>query len=143
MPDRNHEARFTPQRVQCMEVWEGNDCPDNAFEMPGLRIWLISRPHETARTGGDVCYLSLCASGRITRLLLVDVTDLIGTFATAVVCTFFAPTKILTMSIAGHPMPLIMHHGSHNWCEMASNTPELGLANLPLGVTLELFSVRR
>ncbi|MGE3314116.1 MAG: PP2C family protein-serine/threonine phosphatase [Planctomycetaceae bacterium] len=176
MPDHHLEESVTPQQMQCMEVWGGNHYSNNTFEMPGLRVWLFSRPHANARAGGDVCYLSSCASGRITRLLLADVsghgasvsttatklrdimrkninridqsrfvtqmnqcfsevTDLSGAFATAVVCTFFAPSKILTMSIAGHPMPLILRHGRQDWSEMVSNTPEIhGLANLPLGV---------
>ena len=62
------------EQMQCMEVWGGNHYSYNAFEMPGLRVWLFSRPHANARTGGDVCSLLSCASGRITRLLLADVT---------------------------------------------------------------------
>ncbi len=143
--------------------------------MPGLKVWLYSLPHANARAGGDVYYLSSCASGRITRLLLADVSghdkvdatatklrdimrkninrikqscfvermnecfsnvsDLSGAFATAIVCTFFVPTKTLTMSIAGHPLPLISRHGSREWSEMALEAPEPGgLSNLPLGV---------
>ncbi len=36
-------------------------------------MWLYARPHENQASGGDVYYLSSCASGRITRMLLADV----------------------------------------------------------------------
>lgn len=61
------------ERMQCMEVWGGNLAADKAFETPGLQAWLTSVPYEHARQGGDVYYVSSCASGRITRLLLADV----------------------------------------------------------------------
>ena len=41
--------------------------------MPGLSVWVYSRPHGSSLGGGDVYYLSLCASGRISRVLLADV----------------------------------------------------------------------
>lgn len=73
-PDgRSGAEGSTPERMQCMEVWGGNRETDTAFEMPGLKTWVYSRPHEDAKRGGDVYYLSSCASGRITRILLADV----------------------------------------------------------------------
>ncbi len=62
-----------PERMQCMEVWGGNRETNRAFEMPGLATWVYSQPHLQASSGGDVYYLSSCASGRITRFLLADV----------------------------------------------------------------------
>lgn len=62
-----------PQRMQCMEVWGGNRETNQAFEMSGLSTWIFSRPHMRAPGGGDVYYLSSCAAGRITRVLLADV----------------------------------------------------------------------
>jgi serine phosphatase RsbU (regulator of sigma subunit) len=56
-----------------MEVWGGNAGVERRFHMPGLDLWLYSRPHQNDANGGDVYYLSSCASGRITRLLLADV----------------------------------------------------------------------
>eukprot|EP00752_Nemacystus_decipiens_P015984 g14289.t1 len=41
--------------------------------MTGLDGYLYARPHLGAKRGGDVYYLSSCASGRITRVLLADV----------------------------------------------------------------------
>lgn len=62
-----------PERMQCMEVWGGNRAVEQHFETAGLKIWAFSRPHGQAEFGGDVYYLSSCASGRITRMLLADV----------------------------------------------------------------------
>lgn len=56
-----------------MEVWGGNRGIENHFHLPGLDVWLYSRPHNNVASGGDVYYLSSCASGRITRLLLSDI----------------------------------------------------------------------
>ena len=61
------------ERMHCMEVWGGNRGTDKSFEMPGLRTWVFSRPYREAHSGGDVYYVSSCASGRITRVLLADV----------------------------------------------------------------------
>ena len=119
------------QRMQCMEVWGGNVRVERHFQMPGLDVWISCQPEGQANAGGDVYYLSSCASGRITRILLADVSghgelvagtaaglrDLMrknvnvisqrrfvaamnqqfsaasaaGSFATAVVSSFFAP----------------------------------------------------
>lgn len=58
--------------LQCSEVWGGNDEVERAVTMPGLDAWVFSRPCG-ADSGGDIHYLSSCATGRITRLLLADV----------------------------------------------------------------------
>ena len=145
----------TPERMQCMEVWGGNSGVNRAFEMPGLETWVFSKPHLESVAGGDVYYLSSCASGRITRMLLADVSghgpavaDLAtglrnlmrknvnlvkqsrfvtgmnrqflrlseqGAFATAVVATFFQPTRRLTVCNAGHPPPLLFDASENRW----------------------------
>jgi sigma-B regulation protein RsbU (phosphoserine phosphatase) len=61
------------EQMQCMEVWGGNRTVQQQFQMPGLDVWLYSQPYQGAEHGGDVYYLSSCASGRISRLLLADV----------------------------------------------------------------------
>jgi phosphoserine phosphatase RsbU/P len=63
----------TTESLRCMEVWGGNRGIEQAFALPGLDLWLYSRPIAHAENGGDVYYLSSCASGRISRLLLADV----------------------------------------------------------------------
>jgi serine phosphatase RsbU (regulator of sigma subunit) len=62
-----------PHTMQCMEVWGGNQAVDNGVVMPGLDAWVYSRPYQGEAAGGDIHYVSSCASGRITRLLVADV----------------------------------------------------------------------
>lgn len=62
------------QRLNCMEVWGGNHAANRGVILPGLDAWVYSQPYEGARGGGgDVYYVSSCATGRITRFLLADV----------------------------------------------------------------------
>jgi serine phosphatase RsbU (regulator of sigma subunit) len=70
---RSGAGGYDPERMHCMEVWGGNRGTDKSFEMPGLKTWVFSRPYLEAKSGGDVYYVSSCASGRITRVLLADV----------------------------------------------------------------------
>lgn len=58
--------------MQCMEVWGGNQAIDNGVVMPGLDAWVFASPHGGS-AGGDIHYVSSCATGRITRFLLADV----------------------------------------------------------------------
>lgn len=144
-----------PERMQCMEVWGGNHATRQDLETPGLRIWLYSQPIASSESGGDVHYISSCASGRITRMLLADVSghgqtvsklalglrDLmrknvnviqqtrlvramnrqfaelsqLGGFATAVVVSFFQPTRRLAICNAGHTLPLRYQASTGEW----------------------------
>lgn len=61
------------QRMHCMEIWGGNRAIDESFEAPGLDFYVHSQPFEDAKAGGDIYYLTSCASGRISRFLLADV----------------------------------------------------------------------
>lgn len=61
------------EQMNCLEVWGGNQGVEQHFHMPGLDVWLYSCPIDNADNGGDVYYLSSCASGRISRLLIADV----------------------------------------------------------------------
>jgi serine phosphatase RsbU (regulator of sigma subunit) len=57
-----------------MEIRGGNRAIDRCFEAPGLVIYVHSSPYQGSETGGgDIYYLTSCASGRISRLLLADV----------------------------------------------------------------------
>lgn len=57
-----------------MEIWGGNKAIDKSFEAPGIDIYVHSAPFKASkRGGGDIYYLTSCASGRISRLLLADV----------------------------------------------------------------------
>jgi hypothetical protein len=163
------------ERMQCMEVWGGNQQADLGVSMAGLDAWVYSRPYQGATGGGDVHYVSSCATGRITRLLLADVsghgqavapiatslrglmrryvnylnqTKFVdemnqqfadqskdGTFATAIVTTFFAPTLDLTVSNAGHPPPMIYRVKKGQWSILeAMHEESARVSNLPLGV---------
>ncbi len=57
----------------CMEVWGGNQATSSSVKLAGLDAWVYSKPYEQADGGGDVYYVSSCATGRITRLLVADV----------------------------------------------------------------------
>src|SRR5437660_11237522 len=59
--------------MQCMEVWGGNQSVDSGVVMAGLDAWVYSKPYGGSDGGGDVYYVSSCATGRITRLLVADV----------------------------------------------------------------------
>jgi sigma-B regulation protein RsbU (phosphoserine phosphatase) len=165
-------------RMQCMTVWGGNASTNQAFDVSGLSIWIHSRAHGQDDQGGDVYYVSSCASGRITRMLIADVSghgaavsrtaetlrdsmqanvnhinqgrvvrsvneefsrrDGEFGFATAVVSTFFAPTKKLTLSNAGHPPPLLFQHVDREWSVHNSQAARGEVANnIPLGITPE------
>src|SRR6266550_2791582 len=128
----------SPELMQCMEVWGGSDIVDKTVAISGLDAWVYCKPYLDAEGGGDVYYVSSCATGRITRLLVADVSghgeavrataqhlrELMrryvnhidqtrfvrsmnqqfaalskdGSFATALVTTFFAPTNHLLLS---------------------------------------------
>jgi phosphoserine phosphatase RsbU/P len=164
------------QHMQCMEVWGGSQLTSSGVELGGLDVWVYSKPFGEAQRGGDVYYVSSCATGRISRLLLADVSghgqsvastaaDLRtlmrrfvnrldqkefvrllneqftalsshGTFATAVVTTFFEPSRRLSLCNAGHPRPLLFRAQEGRWSLLGHHDhPEKkDLANIPLGM---------
>jgi phosphoserine phosphatase RsbU/P len=165
------------QRMQCMEVWGGSQLTSSGVELDGLDVWVYSKPFGQANRGGDVYYVSSCASGRISRLLLADVSghgksvastaaDLrtlmrrfvnhldqkifvrllneqftalsgAGSFSTAVVSTFFAPTRRLSLCNAGHPRPLLFRASESRWSFLGrqdDNSEKTGPSNIPLGI---------
>lgn len=63
----------SPITMQCMEVWGGNQAASNGVVMPGLDAWVASRPYKGDDAGGDIHYVSSCAAGHITRMLVADV----------------------------------------------------------------------
>ncbi|MFZ0977968.1 MAG: PP2C family protein-serine/threonine phosphatase [Candidatus Acidiferrales bacterium] len=164
------------QQMQCMEVWGGSQLTARTVELGGLDAWVYSKPYKQAQRGGDVYYASSCATGRITRLLLADVsghgntvaataadlrtlmrrfvnhldqTEFVrqlnrefaalsraGSFATAIVGTFFAPTGRLILSNAGHPRPLLYRAADQQWNFLGAQGPDAsaGPQDLPLGI---------
>ena len=59
--------------LQCMEVWGGNQAVESSVTLAGLDAWVFSVPHRGDGAGGDIHYVSSCATGRINRLLVADV----------------------------------------------------------------------
>src|SRR4029077_2548524 len=59
-----------------------------------------------------------------------------GTFATAVVATFFAPTQRLIVSNAGHPRPLLYRAAKGQWTLLGAEPAEEEASphNMPLGI---------
>src|ERR1700691_3403262 len=165
-----------PQHMHCMEVWGGSQLTARAVELGGLDTWVYSKPYGQSEYGGDVYYASSCATGRISRLLLADVSghghsvaataaelrtlmrrfvnrldqmefvrllnqqfaalSRNGTFATAIVTTFFAPSRRLTVCNAGHPRPLLYRSAQRQWDFLGNNAAALRAApsNIPLGL---------
>jgi phosphoserine phosphatase RsbU/P len=164
------------QQMTCMEVWGGSQLTAREVQLGGLDAWVYSKPFGQADRGGDVYYASSCATGRISRLLLADVSghgnsvasvaaDLRtlmrrfvnrldqsefvrllnqqfaahsqdGTFATAIITTFFAPTRRLNVCNAGHPRPLLYRAAQREWDFLDHDEPtdQSALRNIPLGI---------
>ena len=169
-------AEAGPHRLECMEIWGGNQAAEHAVSVPGVDCWVISEPYQGDASGGDMHFVSTCGSGRIARFALADVaghgqsasdtavnlrrlmrkhinrldqtrfardlnkefgalTDQ-GTFATALLASYFAPTDHLIICNAGHPPPLWYRARSDAWLELTHNMPERAeeVHNLPLGI---------
>ena len=62
-----------PHTMRCLEVWGGNQAVDNGVVMAGLDAWLFSKPFGQHAAGGDIHYVSSCAAGMVTRVLVADV----------------------------------------------------------------------
>ncbi len=160
--------------MECMEVWGGNKPADRKLTTSGLDIWVYSKPYAASKSGGDVYYVSSCSSGRITRLLLADVSghgqavseraillrqlmrrhinhftpsslveginsdfeahSKTGSFATAIIGTFFLPTSSLTLINAGHPNPLMFDGSNENWIPTSNGRKSKSVRNFPLGI---------
>jgi sigma-B regulation protein RsbU (phosphoserine phosphatase) len=66
-------TKCEPHTMTCLEVWGGNQAVDNGVVMAGLDAWLYSRPFGDNAAGGDIYYVSSCATGQLTRVLVADV----------------------------------------------------------------------
>jgi phosphoserine phosphatase RsbU/P len=62
-----------PEVLRCMEIWGGCDAVSRVVRLPGVDLWVLSRPHEGADCGGDIHYVSLCGGGLVTRAVVADV----------------------------------------------------------------------
>ena len=73
------------ERMQCMEVWGGNDLVDANVSMSGLDAWVYSKPYKQAQAGGDVqmwgsasLATALLANGLVDELNLMIEPILLG-----------------------------------------------------------------
>jgi len=62
-----------PHRLRCAETWAGSEGTSSAADLPGLRVWVHSRPFGSSDAGGDVHYVSVCPSCIVSRIALADV----------------------------------------------------------------------
>jgi len=173
---RSWNGDLPMEQMKCMEVCGGSQLTAHGVIIGGLDVWVYSKPHGQALQGGDVYYASSCASGRVTRLLLADVSghgtsvaviaaDLRalmrrfinrldqaefvrllnqqfsalskkGTYATAIISTFFAPSRRLILCNAGHPRPILYRAHQKEWSLLEQEKPFRlpGPSNLPLGL---------
>ena len=60
-------------QLSCMEIWGGNSKVHRRVELDGINAWVCSVPHGDSEQGGDIHYMSCCATGRVTRILVADV----------------------------------------------------------------------
>lgn len=67
------KADSAPAVMSCLEVWGSNTDASRDIVLYGLDAWMYSRAQGYASKGGDVYYVSNCATGRIIRLLVADV----------------------------------------------------------------------
>src|SRR5262245_12306407 len=63
----------TPRRLECAEIWTGNQETTSLAELPGLTAWVSSEPVGSDHVGGDVHYVSVCPSCIVSRIALADV----------------------------------------------------------------------
>lgn len=62
------------QSMGCMEVFGGNQPTQRSLSRPGLDVWVWNQSEGKSECGGgELYYLSSCASGRITRMLIADI----------------------------------------------------------------------
>ena len=67
------ESMPSPHRLKCAETWASNQSTSNVADLPGLRVWVHSRPFGASDAGGDVHYVSVCPSCIVSRVALADV----------------------------------------------------------------------
>jgi len=63
----------TTLQLTCMKIWGGNSKVHRSVELEGVNAWVYCDPHGESSQGGDIHYMSCCATGRVTRILVADV----------------------------------------------------------------------
>ncbi|MBL6723970.1 MAG: SpoIIE family protein phosphatase [Rubripirellula sp.] len=71
---RDNAMQVPIERKSCMEITGGRKSEDVQYEMPGLRMRVFSKQSQQGlEGGGEIHFVSSCASGRITRMLIADI----------------------------------------------------------------------
>ena len=53
-------------RLECMEIWGGNQAADSAIAVSGMDAWVLSEPYGgEAAGGGDIHFVSTCGHGLV------------------------------------------------------------------------------
>jgi phosphoserine phosphatase RsbU/P len=63
----------TARSIACMEIWGGSQTFDQSVSVPGNNVRICCTPYRGESSGGDIYYVSNCASGLITRFVLADI----------------------------------------------------------------------
>ena len=66
-------AAMEDHLLRCAEVYGGNRPVDHAVVLPGLDVWLFSRPEGGAAEGGDLVFVTVCQRGAVSKAFLGDV----------------------------------------------------------------------
>lgn len=61
------------RNLACSEVWGGCQGGTASISLSGMIAWVYSRPMGKAAAGGDLCFLSVCDEGSLSRVVLADV----------------------------------------------------------------------
>ena len=71
---RAKKMQVPTERKSCMEITGGRKSEDVQYQMPGLQMRIFSKQSEQGlEGGGEIHFVSSCASGRITRILIADI----------------------------------------------------------------------
>src|SRR5271170_399611 len=131
------------QHMQCMEVWGGSQLTSSGVTGRIARLLLADvsgHGQSVASTAADLRTLMRRFVNRLdqkefVRLLNQQFVALsrTGSFATAVVTTFFAPSRRLLVSNAGHPRPLLFRAVDGRWSFLGQqdNPEKKGPRNIP------------
>lgn len=60
-------------QLACMQLWGGNRRSRESISLEGIDAWVYCNPHDGSEHGGDIHYMTSCATGRITRIVIADI----------------------------------------------------------------------
>ena len=62
-----------PRSLGCLDIWGGIGKGYEAATVPGLNVYLWSKPAHESNLGGDIHLVSVCSCEQISRFILADV----------------------------------------------------------------------